>query len=60
MTLAINITDGRGISNKVHCESKVMLYLPFITQYKMFNQLYITNKTALVLKVGMPCRLRSI
>ena len=29
-----------------------MLYLPFISQYKAFNQLYITNK--MVLKVGMP------
>ena len=27
--------------------SKVMMYLPFITRYKPFNQLYITNKTEL-------------
>ena len=26
-------------------KSKVMLYLPFITRSKPFNQLYITNKT---------------
>ena len=49
MTLPVDITDGRGLSNEVHCElqpkkSKVTLYLPFISQYKAFNQLYITNK----------------
>ena len=26
-------------------KSKVMLYLPYITRLKPFNQLYITNKT---------------
>ena len=49
MTLAVNITDGRGLIDKVHCwllpkKSKVMLYLPFISQYKAFNHLYISNK----------------
>ena len=50
MVLAINIIDGRGLSNKMRHEllpkkSKVMLYLPFISQQKAFNQLKITNKT---------------
>ena len=49
MALAINKIDGRGLSNEVRCEllpkSKVILYLPFITRQKPFNQLYITNKT---------------
>ena len=47
MALAIDTIDGRGLSNEARHEllprkSKVMLYLPFISQ---FNQLYITNKT---------------
>ena len=47
MALAIDITDGCGLSNEA-CrwlpskKSKVMLYFP---QLKLFNQLYITNKT---------------
>ena len=50
MALAVDITDGRGLSNKAHREllpkkSKGMLYLPFVTRLKVFNQLYITNKT---------------
>ena len=41
MTLAVDITDGHGLSNEERPEflpkkSKVMVYLPFI---------YITNKT---------------
>ena len=49
MTLAVDITDGHGLSNEA-CrwllakKSKVMLYFPFITQQKALNQLYITNK----------------
>ena len=43
---------ARGLSYKAHRvllpeKSKVMLYLPFITRLKPFNQLYITNKTEL-------------
>ena len=39
-----------GVSNEACHEllpkkSKVMLYLPFISQYKPFNYLYITDKT---------------
>ena len=50
MALAIDTVDGRGLSNETRRvllpkKSKVMLYLPFITRYKLFNQLYITNKT---------------
>ena len=49
MTLAVDVTDGRGFSNEEHCEflpkkSKVMVYLLFIKWLKAFNQLYITNK----------------
>ena len=49
MALAIDTIDGRGLSNEMHCEllpkkSKVMLYLPFITWLKLFNQSYIINK----------------
>ena len=49
MTLSINITDGRGLSNQAYHwllpkMNKVMLYLPFILQYIVFNQLYVTNK----------------
>ena len=48
MALAINITDGRGLSNNSHLllllkKSKVMQYLLFIS--KAFNQLYITKNT---------------
>ena len=48
MILAVDITDGCGLSNKVCCESlpkksKVMLYLPFITRYKAFIQLLGTE-----------------
>ena len=34
------------VTKRVVCyfQSKVMLYLPFITWQKPFNQLYITNK----------------
>ena len=50
MTLTIDITDGWGLSNEVHHEllpkkRKVMVYLLFVSQYKTFTQLYITNKT---------------
>ena len=50
MALAIDTIDGQGLSNKTRRDLlskkiKVMLYLPFISQYKAFNQLYITNKT---------------
>ena len=46
MALAIDITDGRGLSNEARLwilskKSKVM---PFISQQQLFNQLYITNK----------------
>ena len=49
MALAIDITDGHGISNEVLCElllkkSKVMLYILLSLQEKPLNQLYITNK----------------
>ena len=36
MALAIDITDGRGLSNEAHCE------LPFL--FAVNSQLYITNK----------------
>ena len=50
MALAIDTIDGRGLSNKARCEllpksSKIILYVPFVSQEKPFNQLYITNKT---------------
>ena len=50
MALAIDTIDGRGLSYEAHREllpknSKVMLYLLFITRSNPFNQLYITNKT---------------
>ena len=50
MAFAIDTVDGRGLSNEARRvllpkKSKVMPYLPFITRYKPFNQLYITNKT---------------
>ena len=50
MALAIDTVEGRGLSNEARREllpkkSKMMLYLPFITRQKLFNQLYITNKT---------------
>ena len=50
MALAIDTIDGWGLSNKARREllpknSRVTLYLLFISQYKAFNQLYITNKT---------------
>ena len=61
MTLAVDITDGCGLSNKVCCESlpkksKVMLYLPFITQYKAFIQLYITKTEHFSFKSGCAMR----
>ena len=65
MTL-VDITDGHGLSNEARHEflpkkSKVMLYLPFVSQYKAFNQLYITNKMVhFSFKVGVPCGLRSL
>ena len=45
MTLAVDITDGRGLNNEVmsYCQRRVMLYLLLITQEKAFIQLYITN-----------------
>ena len=66
MTLAVDITDGRGLSNGMHHEflpkkSKVMLYFLSVSPYTAFNQLYITNKTeCFSSKVGVPHRLRSI
>ena len=51
MTLAIAILPKN---------SKAMLYLLFISQYKVFNQQYITNKTERFSLMGMPCRLQSL
>ena len=37
LVLAVDIIDGHGLSNKVRVgakKSRVMLYLPFISQYK--------------------------
>ena len=60
MMLAVDITDGDGLTNETRCEFllKKELYLPFISQQKAVNQLYITNKTErFSLKVGVPCGL---
>ena len=60
MALAIDTVDGRGLSNEarrvlIPNESKVTLYLLFITRQKPFNQLCITNKTsALVSRSPIP------
>ena len=56
MTLAIDIRTY-GLSNKVGHEllpkmSKVMLYLSFVSQYKAFSQLYITNKLNKFYNIG--------
>ena len=50
MALAINITDGCGLGNEVHCEllpkkGKIMLFAIHFTVKSIFNHLYITNKT---------------
>ena len=65
MALVIDTVDGQGLNYEALHEllpknSKVMLYLPFITWQKLFNQLYIiiTRQSASVLKVGVPCGLR--
>ena len=57
MTLAGDITDGRGISNKMHREflpkeSKVMLY----SKRHLNSCTLLTRWSALVLKVGVTKR----
>ena len=63
MILTIDIIDGRGLSNEVRCEllpkkREVILYLPFISQYKTFNQsctmTLLIRQIATVLKVSVP------
>ena len=60
MALAIDTIDGRGLSNEVRHEllpkkSNVTLYLLFITVVH-----YQQDAVLQFLKVGMPCRFRSL
>ena len=53
----IRITDGHGHSNETHREfllnkSMVMLYLPFISHYMAFNQLYIDSELQFFFRSG--------
>ena len=60
MTLAIDITDGHGLSNEVHHEflpkmNKVLLYLSFISQKyvaSLTSSTLLTRRAALFLKSG--------
>ena len=56
MTLAVDITDGRGLSNEA-CRkflSMVMLYL-LHNKCRLTSCTLLTRWSASVLKVGMPC-----
>ena len=65
MTLPINITDGRSLSNKAHCEllskkSKGYAVFPIHYTVKGVYPAVITRQSASVLKVGVPCGLQSL
>ena len=63
MTFAVDITDGCGLSNKVHRwllakKSKVMLYCRSLNGKRHLTSCtLLTRQSASVLKVGMPCKL---
>ena len=60
MALAIDISDGRGLSNEARLskKSKITLYLPFILQQKPLTLLIIWS--ASVLKVDVPHTLQNL
>ena len=60
MALAINITDGRGLSNEVHRDllpkkGKIMLFA--IHFMFLIICILLTRQSTSILKVGLPCEL---
>ena len=66
MTLAIDIIDGRGLSNEVHGELLPKKSNTVFTTHFTVKGIYLisctllTRQSASVLKVGMLCNLRSL
>ena len=63
MALAINITDGHGLSNEMHREllpkkGKIMLFaIHFIVKAFLISCTLPTRQSVSILKVGIPCEL---
>ena len=59
MTLAIDITDGRGLSNEVRTveeeQGNAVFAVSFCSTGPLTSCTLLTTQSASVLKVGMPC-----
>ena len=63
MALAIDITDGRGPSNKARCElllKRAGLAFLFGVNSRLTNNTLLTGRSVSVLKVGVMCGFRSL
>ena len=58
MALAIDITDGRGLSNKACRELLLILAFLFIVNNRLTSCTLLTRWSISVLKVGVTCRFR--
>ena len=67
MALAIDITDGRGLSNEAHHElllkkeqGNAVLAFLFTVNSRLTSCTLLTRRSVLVLKVSMTCRFQNL
>ena len=67
MALAIDMTDGRGLSNEAHCEllmkkeqGNAVLAFLFAVNNRLTSCTLLTRWSVSVLKVGLMCKFQSL
>ena len=60
MALAIDITDGRGLSNEACREKRAVLAFLFAVNNRLTSCKLLTRRSVSVLKVGVTCGFRSL